>query len=282
MSTPTGLVLEQQNASGAGAQSLLVDYLQLGTAYLVRALNDEGSLGTITKAMLNAQAVRLGRLTSSQIGVYQRNYRLMRQLEMIKSAGMIVKAPRSHTTENDPYAELLSRQAQSEHDPLNCLDIASLMSHIRVDPKLLGEQRDIPLGLFHVLADLGIHSLMDILCKSRKAKPTIIDARELKQRFGSRVTRQHQVALNRLTLLAHDGPSQAVFGRDPMSYSSSASLPIEMRHVSSMLLQEEFERHKRADPASVKGKWQPDSTHTAMQLVSKALRAALNSYLSYS
>lgn len=55
MSTPTGLVLEQQSACGAGAQSLLVDYVQLGTAYLVRALKDDGKLGAVTKAMLKAQ-----------------------------------------------------------------------------------------------------------------------------------------------------------------------------------------------------------------------------------
>ena len=54
MSTPTELVLEQQAASGTAAQSLLVDYVQLGTAYLVRALNDEGKLGAVTKAILKA------------------------------------------------------------------------------------------------------------------------------------------------------------------------------------------------------------------------------------
>ena len=49
-------VLEQQAASSTGVQSLLVDYVQLGTAYLVRALNDEGRLGAVTKAILKAQA----------------------------------------------------------------------------------------------------------------------------------------------------------------------------------------------------------------------------------
>ena len=85
MSTPTGLVLEQQAASGTAAQSLLVDYVQLGTAYLVRALNDEGKLGAVTKAILRAQATRLGRLTSSQVGAQQGIYRLMRQVKLIKS-----------------------------------------------------------------------------------------------------------------------------------------------------------------------------------------------------
>ena len=68
MLTATGLVLEQQSACSAGAQSLLVDYVQFGTAYLTRPLNDDGKLGAVTKAMLKAQASRLGRLKSSQIG----------------------------------------------------------------------------------------------------------------------------------------------------------------------------------------------------------------------
>ena len=117
MSTPTGLVLEQQAASGTGAQSLLVDYVQLGVAYLVRALNDEGKLGVVTKAMLKTQAARLGRLTSSQVGAQQAKYRLMRQVELIKAAGVTIETPRSHTVKNDPYTEMLSRKARPEEDP---------------------------------------------------------------------------------------------------------------------------------------------------------------------
>ena len=274
MSTPTGLVLEQQSACGAGAQSLLVDYVQLGTAYLVRALNDDGKLGAVTKAMLKAQASRLGRLKPSQIGHHESKYRLMRQLELVKSAGLTIKIPRSHTKDNDPYTEMLSRQANPEDDPLDCLDIASLVSHIHVDPKLLGEKRSVPLSLIHVLADLGIQRLEDILCKSRKSKPTIVDAAELKQRYGSMVNRKHQVALNRLTLLAHGGPLQAESGQDPMAHNSSASLPVEMRQVDVTLIEADFKRHKRPDSTSCKGDWQPDSSQTATQLISNALRTA--------
>ena len=260
MSTPTGLILEQRAASGTGAQSLLVDYLQLGTAYLVRALNDEGKLGVVTKALLKAQALRLGRLASSQVGAHQGKYRLMRQVELIKSAGVIIKTPRSHTIENDPYTEMLSRKACPEEDPLDCLDIASLMSHIRIDPKLIEERQSVPLSLFHVLTELGIHKLEDILCRSRKAEPTIIDASELKQRFGSKVTRKHQIALNRLTLLANRGLVQTEPRQDPTAFNSSASLPVELRHVDKTLLEADFARHKRSGPPTCDGQWQPDSS----------------------
>ena len=95
MSTPTGLILEQKTASGAGTELLLIEYVQLSTAYLVRALNDGGRLGVITKAMLQAQAARLGRINTSQIGNLQRNYRLMRQLEHIRSTGIKIKTSSS-------------------------------------------------------------------------------------------------------------------------------------------------------------------------------------------
>ncbi len=111
----------------------------------------------------------------------------MRQLEFIKTAALIIRTPRScnKLKDTNAYADLLSRQV--EDDQFDCLDIASLMSRIRLDPKLLGKQQAVPMGSFHVLAKLGIHQLEDILCKLQKAKPTIIDASELKLRYGSRV-----------------------------------------------------------------------------------------------
>ena len=67
------------------------------------------------------------------------------------------------------------------------------------------------------------------------------------------VTRKHQVALNRLTLLAHDGPLQAESGQDPMMHNSSASLPVEMRRVDVTLIEADFKRHKRLESTSYKG-----------------------------
>ena len=63
---------------------------------------------------------------------------------------------------------------------------------------------------------------------------------ELKQRFGSKVIRKHLIALNRLTLLAHEGPFPAESGQVPISYNSLASLPIELRHVNRGLLEADF------------------------------------------
>ena len=129
-------------------------------------------------------------------------------------------------------------------------------------------------SLFQVLANLDIQTIKNILCKSRKSRPTVIDAAELKQRYGFMVTRKHQVALNRLTLLAHDGPLQAESGPDPMTHNSSASLPVEMRQVDVTLIEADLERHKRSDSTSYEGDWQPDSSQTATQLISRALRTA--------
>lgn len=52
---------------GAGAQSLLLGHVYLGTVFLVRAQTDAVMLCAVTKAMLKANAARLGHLKASQI-----------------------------------------------------------------------------------------------------------------------------------------------------------------------------------------------------------------------
>ena len=268
MSTPTGLVLEG-SACGAGAESLMIDYVQLGAAYLIRALNDGGKLGTVTKAMLKAQASRLGRVRSTEVGAHQGSYRLMRQLEVIKSAGVQVNTPRSLSKEDDPYTRLISRK--DNDDPLQCLDIASLMSHIKLDPKLMGEKKKVPLSIMHDLAELGIQRLEDILCRSRKAIPILIDTTELERRFGRKVSKRHKLALNRLTMLAHTGPVRSEAPHHP---DGCGSLPIEMRQVDLGLLEADFQRHKQPAMDNYVGTLKPDTSQTATQLISSALRKA--------
>ena len=87
---------------------MLVDYVELGSAYLVRALNDEVKQSVLMNAMLKAQTSRVGRLKSCQIGSHQGKYRLMRQLESIQPADITIKTPKK---DNDPDTEMLSRQA---------------------------------------------------------------------------------------------------------------------------------------------------------------------------
>ena len=115
--------------------------LVVGTAYLVRALSDEGKPDAVTKAILKAQAARLGRLTYSQAGARQGNCRLMRQVELIYSAKVTISFPTSQGVNNDPYTEMLSRKVHPGEDPLDCLDIAPLMSCMHVDPKLIEERK---------------------------------------------------------------------------------------------------------------------------------------------
>ena len=154
MSTPTKLILKQKTASGASTESLLIDYVQLNTVYLARALSDGGRLGVIITAMLQAQAARLGRISTSQIGNLQSNYRLMRQLELIKSTCIKIDTPSSTSQKENAYAyaKLISRD--DGKNPLMCLDIASLQSHMHSDPKLVGEEKAIALSIIHDLSEL--------------------------------------------------------------------------------------------------------------------------------
>ena len=50
-----------------GVTSLMVDYLQLTAAYLVRALNDKGPLGWTTRGMLQQQHTQLGGLQTMHL-----------------------------------------------------------------------------------------------------------------------------------------------------------------------------------------------------------------------
>ena len=52
-SYPTALILTPTDRGSVGLTSLLIDYTQISALTLTRALNDEGSLGTLTSGVLN-------------------------------------------------------------------------------------------------------------------------------------------------------------------------------------------------------------------------------------
>ena len=62
VATPSRLVLEHKDKNGMGIGSLMVDYVQLNAAYLVKALNDHGPLGCTTRSLLKQQHAALGGL----------------------------------------------------------------------------------------------------------------------------------------------------------------------------------------------------------------------------
>lgn len=167
--------------------------------------------------------------------------------------------------ENGPYTEMLSRHAQPEDGSLDCLDPASLTcyTHMHVGPKLSGENVSVPLslgGLVHILADLGIQNGGQFL-HVLQGLQGLTDAAEVKQRYGSVVTRNHryQIALICLNLRvpAHADPPQPAVesGRDPTALPAYWS--VGMCHVDVTLVEANVKWHSCRRSGSA-GDWQPD------------------------
>ena len=203
LATPTGLVLQQQQQSGAEVESLLIDYAQLSIAHLTRALNDTGKLGIITRSLLQMQHEHLGLHPTWHMGRRANQYRLLKQLELASEAGLYVSQAR-YADVDTGYADVFKRPDLPKAPSLT---LASLADNLHADPRMLGERRPVPLSVYHCLAESGITSLQTLVCKNRKSQVVLIDTTELKRRCGSAVQTRHLKALNKFTILANQGTS---------------------------------------------------------------------------
>ena len=270
MSSPTALLLKRQKDSGAGAESLLVDYAQLSIAHLTGALNDTGKLGTITRSLLRLQHQWLGAHTTRQVKPAAGHLRLIKQLELMHQAGLtmrpVVKPDREADTE---YDAIFARPARPDAEHL---DLSSIVGHVHTDPRSLGESRPIPATVYHSLAELGIRSLKDLLCKNKKAHAVIISTSELKLRYGKAVRAKHCRALNHLTSLLYAGPIDCAYtGAAPGRLAPTNS---QLRTVHPDVLDAEFQKH--GQHKSIEGDWRPDQSTTHTQLIHTAFERALH------
>lgn len=272
LATPTGLVLQQQRLFGAGIESLLIDYAQLGTAHLTRALNDTGKLGTITKHLMQLQHEHLGLHHTWQMGKNANHYRIMKQLELASEAGLrirpIVRQDSSPSTGND---NIFSRMDLPRPPHLN---FTSLVNNLHADPWMLGEKKPIPAAVYHCLAELGINNLQALVCKNRRSQVTLIDTAELRRRYGPRAQVRHMKALNKLTVLANQGTAGCTTS---LAMIGSAPIASNLRTVHASLLEAEFTKHRRLMPESLEGDWSPKSRTDGTQLIQAAFSRVLQS-----
>ena len=184
--TPSSMVLEEKQLGGMGVGSLAVDYAQLITANLVRALNDPGPLGNLTKAMLAFQHTHLGGLDTTRLPSATRTCHLMTQISIIAQAGIFLTAPSTSML-----------RVTLEGNAL----VQSLVG-IFHDPQQLGQALPVPPTVYLPLLELHIHDLHTLIRKTKhKSRDvyTVLSTDDLRKTFGSRATARHQVALNRLT-----------------------------------------------------------------------------------
>jgi hypothetical protein len=112
---------------GLGIPSLRVQYHQLNLAALVKSLNDEGTLGLVTRSLLRHQLRALPGLQPKELPTEARYFRLCKQLALANEVGPqvamhgsrfvhevspLVKTMRDITT-HDPVALGLCRHTSS-------------------------------------------------------------------------------------------------------------------------------------------------------------------------
>jgi len=184
MSTPTAMVLEDKNKAGMGLTSLSVTYASDITQNMLAALNDEGALGFITRALLQLQNNIIGSAVEGKQGKivarHTTHYHLARQMAVIKEAGLYIQTP-------------------EDHADLNENALVSVINCIKYNTADLGITCKIPLQVYQPLLELGLQDLRDLLTRNRKA--TIMSSDELTNKYGKRAKPRHQIALNRLTLI---------------------------------------------------------------------------------
>ena len=148
---PLGLVLQQQKLSGAGVESLLIDYAQLSIAHLTRALNDPGKLGIITRALMQLQHDHLGMHNMGQMGKNANHYRLIKQLELASEAVLSIRPVLDTADGLSTDADDLFRRPHMPKAPP--LGLGSLTNNLHADPRMLGERQAIPASVYHCLAE---------------------------------------------------------------------------------------------------------------------------------
>jgi hypothetical protein len=129
-----------------GVPSLHVTYRQLAIATLTKTLNDAGSLGPSTLALLRAQLMVIGAAQQDQLQFAGRYLKLAKQLLMAEAMGISIH--HGGTTVGTP-----------------AMNLSCLLSRVTCDPMALGIATAIPLSAYFPLHDLNIATLAELTCE---------------------------------------------------------------------------------------------------------------------
>jgi hypothetical protein len=175
---PNRAVLQSTLQDGVGLTSLFHDYTSFNFQYMVRALNDDGDLGIISRAALTDNLRRCGMLpfanSLSHHTDLSRHCMCIRQLTLLHHSPLRLKF-------RDQVIDLVGNTMWQRLTRLPTL--AALPSHI-----------------MYPLWDLGIFDLAHLL--EETSPPRVYDTLAFCTRFTN-ARASHKLALNRLTLLLH-------------------------------------------------------------------------------
>lgn len=184
--TPSAMIHQDRECTGVGLTSLAVPYTEMVCKYLTQALNDNGSLGFTTRALLILQnSVIDETLQHAPSKRYLRqtsHYHVARQLAVMQSSGLHLAMPIGH--------EALHGNALNK-----------MMTCVSYDPRDLGLECRIPPETYKPLLDLCTN--FQELCLPNKRKLTFLSTTELAQKFGKAVTNKHKLALNQVTKIVN-------------------------------------------------------------------------------
>ena len=196
---PTAALRLPLEEAGLGMPSLQLEYLQVTTANLTRALNDRGTLGITTHALLHLQHQKLQELDPNQIPRQATRYlTLMRQFHILKKADVQLQV-------NDtPILGELKRSI-SKMDTLT--------------------PQHIPPALLYPLHKLGITDHTQLI---NREGTHLINTQELQNAWakaGHQVTKSQKKALNRISLIVSGSYPPNCYLEEPSRYSGVEPLP---------------------------------------------------------
>ena len=205
-SFPTAGVLREEESGGVGLISLVVDYAQISTACLTRAVADDDRLGLVTTALLEMQrASERGSAAVEEIADEEtRYYPLLRQLCVMERCGIC----------------LTQRGAVYSSSPPTPTGMTEMDIRLAA---LLRAQSLASSALFNPLQRIGVKHLGDLV----DANGThFITSSDLERLFGAKVGAREKRALNQL--------SATISGSLPSGIKTIGKLrstgPLDMRH----------------------------------------------------
>jgi hypothetical protein len=178
---PNAFIHEDVDKMGIGIPSLMVDYAYLNAKSLLTSLEDPGSLGAITRALLSDQLKYMGQVHPEQQPNLAKFCMNVRQLSLLHRCDL----------------HLLSNGQPMRLDGNDLLQHAAAATY---DPLGFGTAQKLPPRILAPLWELDIERLSDLLASGHR-EPTLVSTADLQRQFGKNVKRRHMLAMTRLTLV---------------------------------------------------------------------------------
>jgi ribonuclease HI len=185
--TPTAMVMEDVDRFGLGTTSLLVDYAHSCVKHVTYAVNDEGTYGTITWSLMNAQASATGGLLAAELQHMAGSMLRIRQLSMLQDSDLKLW---KHTARSEVHLM-----------PVPIMTIVSTLHRQHLQMQGLPDHmtkrfQNVALPLMAA----GITELREIV----NANGThVLSAIDLKRKYGACIQARQVRALHRIAYMLH-------------------------------------------------------------------------------